>query len=88
MIFKIKQNVYCMVTLHLYSSVCINSFIVLGRIFTPSALNADISNRNTSLEVLAFGLLTANNFMRRTIDKPDADMSNSCRLPVIILFLQ
>lgn len=65
-----------MVTLHLYSSVCSNLFIVLGRTFTPSALNADISNRNTSLEVLACGLLTANNFMRGTNDKPDVDVSN------------
>lgn len=46
------------------------------------ALNADVSNTNTTVKGSTFGLLTANT--RGTIEKPDADMSNSCHLSVLM----
>lgn len=46
------------------------------------ALNAGVSNPNTTVKGLAFGLLTANNCIRGRIEQPDADifqiMSSFC----------
>lgn len=50
----------------------------------PTALNADVSSTNTSVEGLAFGVLTANTCRRGRTEKTDAHLSTSCRLSVLM----